>query len=78
MLLHTVNTTISTSIAEFLTYSCCKTGMGIKSFDMVWEEIGRDGNNLVGNGLVSELTRTFAGMLLYRRYLLCYARIEVI
>ena len=37
------------------------TGMGVKSFDMVWSEIGIEGKNLVGHRLVSKLTKTFAG-----------------
>ena len=37
------------------------TGMGVKSFDMVWSEIGVDGKNLVGHRLVPKLTKTFAG-----------------
>ena len=37
------------------------TGMGVSSFDMVWDDIGISGENLVGHKLVSKLTRTFAG-----------------
>ena len=37
------------------------TGMGVKSFDMVWSEIGVDGKNLVGHRLVPILTKTYAG-----------------
>ena len=37
------------------------TGMGVKSFDMVWSEVGVDGKNLVGHRLVPILTRTYSG-----------------
>ena len=36
-------------------------GMGLKSFDMVWNEIGIDGKNLVNHRLVRNLTKTFPG-----------------
>lgn len=40
---------------------CISTGMGVTSFDMAWEEIGRSGENLAGHRMADNINKTFAG-----------------